>query len=374
LQCAQLPPQLGLAFNHLLGRIPIRPFLLVVDGRYPRPPKTLASDTDTITERAPATLDQIKEVVLRIDNNRAGGFVRGVNDGRAQIRWIDVRQSYRRNRKAFATNWPIEDAILASESGVDVARLRWCRLVKTPGDWRNIYWCSRFLTGPREAIVGSGRYTYKVHEDWAHVPAGIEMKPAAVAVDPHDRIYCFNRSTEHPVVVFDREGNFLFSWGAGMFRFPHAIRFDEEGCAWLTDGHHMQFMKFTPEGELLQTIGERGKRGDTGVPDDDYSSTAWKKVTHGGGPFNLPTDIAFGSDGSMFMSDGYGNARVHKFSADAKYLFSWGEPGKAPGQFNLPHGVWIDRRGRRRALGQRISRHAVHSSRRAANRPTSGPR
>ena len=104
-------------------------------------------------QRAPATLDQIKEVVSRIDNNRAGRFVRGVNDGRAQIHRIDVRQSYCRNWKAFATNWPIEDGILAPESGIDVPRLRWRRLVKTPGDWRNIYWCSRFLTGPREAIV-----------------------------------------------------------------------------------------------------------------------------------------------------------------------------------------------------------------------------
>jgi len=82
------------------------------------------------------------------------------------------------------------------------------------------------------------------------------------------------------------------------------------------------------------------------VPADDFTSQAWRKVTHGGGPFNLPTDIAFAPDGSMFMTDGYGNARVHKFSPDAKHLFSWGEPGKAPGQFNLPHGVWIDRRGR----------------------------
>ncbi len=197
-----------------------------------------------------------------------------------------------------------------------------------------------------EQIVGSGRYTYKVREDWAHAPAHIEMKPAAVAVDPQDRIFCFNRNTEHPIVVFDRNGEYLFSWGANLFRFPHAIRFDEQGNLWLTDGHHMQFMKFTPEGELLQTIGDRGHRSDTGVAADDYSSVAWKKVTHGGGPFNLPTDIAFAPDGSMFMSDGYGNARVHKFSSKAEYLHSWGEPGTAPGQFNLPHGVWIDRRGR----------------------------
>jgi DNA-binding beta-propeller fold protein YncE len=197
-----------------------------------------------------------------------------------------------------------------------------------------------------EAIVGSGNYTYKVHEDWAHVPAAVDMKPAAVAVGPQDRVYCFNRVAEHPVVVFDRDGNFISSWGAGMFKFPHAIRFDAAGHAWLTDEHHQQFMKFTAEGELLQTIGIKGQRSDTGVPEDDFSSAAWKKVTHGGGPFNLPTDIAFAPDGAMFMSDGYGNARVHKFSADARHLFSWGEPGNAPGQFNLPHGVWVDRRGR----------------------------
>ena len=123
-----MPPQLGLAFNHLLGRIPVRPFLLVVDGRYPRPPKALASYTDTITERAPATLDQIKEVVLRIDNDRAGRFVRGVNDGRAQIRWIDVGQSYGRDGKGFATNEPIDCRISATDSGVNIHRvagLRW---------------------------------------------------------------------------------------------------------------------------------------------------------------------------------------------------------------------------------------------------------
>ena len=197
-----------------------------------------------------------------------------------------------------------------------------------------------------EQIVGNGRYTYKVRQDWAHAPAHIDMKPAAVAVDPQDRIFCFNRNPEHPIVVFDRNGDFLFSWGAGLFRFPHAIRFDDQGNLWLTDRDHMQFMKFTPNGKLLQTIGERGHRSDTGVRADDYSSVAWKQVTHGGGPFNLPTDIAFAPDGAMFISDGYGNARVHKFSSNAEYLYSWGEPGTAPGQFNLPHGVWIDRRGR----------------------------
>ena len=106
-----------------------------------------------------------------------------------------------------------------------------------------------------EAIVGAGKYTYRVHEDWAHAPAHVDMKPAAVAVGPQDRVYCFNRVAEHPVVVFDRDGNFVTSWGAGMFKFPHAIRFDDKGFVWLTDEHHQQFMKFTADGQLLQTIG-----------------------------------------------------------------------------------------------------------------------
>jgi DNA-binding beta-propeller fold protein YncE len=200
-----------------------------------------------------------------------------------------------------------------------------------------------------EPIVGSGKYTYRVNEEWQRPPAGLDVRACAVSVDSQDRVYCFNRNPEHPILVYDRDGSFLSSWGSGLFTFPHAIRVVQENgqdVVWLCDEHHQTFQKFTTDGKLLQTIGEKGARSDTGVPEDDFSSAAWKKVTHGGGPFNLPTDIAFAPDGSMFMTDGYGNARVHKFSPDAKYQFSWGEPGTAPGQFNLPHGVWIDQRGR----------------------------
>jgi DNA-binding beta-propeller fold protein YncE len=197
-----------------------------------------------------------------------------------------------------------------------------------------------------DPVVGSGKYTYNVNENWMKPPASIEVRACAVSVDSKDRVYCFNRNAEYPVVIFDRDGNFLSSWGAGLFSFPHAIRIDANDFVWLTDEYHGQFMKFTTDGELLQTIGVKGERSDTGVPPDQFSSAAYKQVTHGGDPFNLPTDIAFAPSGEMFMSDGYGNARVHKFDADGQYLFSWGEPGTAPGQFNLPHGVWIDRRGR----------------------------
>ncbi len=196
------------------------------------------------------------------------------------------------------------------------------------------------------AVVGSGRHTFTVHEDWAKPPADCEMLAASVTVDAQDRVYCFNRGTEHPVIVFDRDGNYLSSWGRGLFAFPHTIRMARDGNLWLVDRDHAQMMLFTPEGKLVRTIGVKGFRSDTGVAPDDFRSTAFRDVTHGGDPFNLPTDIDVAPSGEMFMTDGYGNARVHKFSADGKHLMSWGEPGTAPRQFNLPHAVWIDRHGR----------------------------
>src|SRR5437763_7684107 len=174
-----------------------------------------------------------------------------------------------------------------------------------------------------DPIVGSRKYTYKVREDWARPPESIEVRACAVSVDSQDRVYCFNRNAEHPVVVFDRVGNFLSAWGAGMSTLPHAIRIDENDFVWLCDEHHGQFMKFTTDGQLLQTIGTKGQRSDTGVPADDFSSSAWKKVTHGGGPFNLPTDIAFAPSGEMFMTDGTGTRACTNSRRAGNMSFPW---------------------------------------------------
>ena len=195
-------------------------------------------------------------------------------------------------------------------------------------------------------MVGTGKYTYEVNEDWAKVPEGWNVPAAAVAGDSQDRVYCFNRDPDHPIVVFDREGNYLSSWGGGVIKFAHAIRVDKEDNIWLVDTHHGQVMKFTSDGKLLKTIGTKGYRSDTGVDSSDFGSDAWKSVTHAGEPFNLPAGIALNASGDVFVSDGYANCRVHRFSSDGELLRSWGEPGNGPGQFNLPHGVWIDSRGR----------------------------
>lgn len=194
-------------------------------------------------------------------------------------------------------------------------------------------------------VVGSGAYTYEVSEAWAKLPAGWDAPMAAVAVDSQDRVYGFNRG-EHPIIVFDRHGNYLFSWGKGQFAFPHAITVDAQDRVWLVERNHCLIMKFTPRGNLAMVIGKKGYRSDTGVAPDDFGSSAYKSVTHGGGPFNLPAGIAIAPSGDIFVADGYANCQVHRFSPDGKHLLSWGEPGNGPGQFSLPHGVWVDSRGR----------------------------
>lgn len=195
-------------------------------------------------------------------------------------------------------------------------------------------------------IVGTGKHSYDVVEDWARVPDHITLLAASVTVDAQDRVYCFNRSKEHPVVVFDRDGNFLHSWGAGLFDFPHIIRADKDDNIWIVDRDLAQMMLFTKEGTLLRTLGKRGYRSDTGVSPTNFRSDAWLEVKRGAEPFNLPTDIDVAPNGDIFVTDGYGNARVHKFAPDGTLVCSWGEPGTAPGEFNLPHSIWIDRRGR----------------------------
>ena len=194
--------------------------------------------------------------------------------------------------------------------------------------------------------VGSGRHTFEVDEEWARLPEGWEVPAAGVAVDSRDRVFVFNRAPEHPVVVFDREGNYLSSWGEGLFVNPHTMLIDCDDNAWLVDSDGGQVMKFTLSGELLMALGTRGHRSDTGVDATDFGHANWKDVKRGAEPFNLPAGVAPAPSGEIYVADGYANSRVHRFSAEGKLLRSWGEPGTGPGEFNLPHGICIDSRGR----------------------------
>ena len=180
---------------------------------------------------------------------------------------------------------------------------------------------------------------FEVAEGWERLPEGWSFtEVAGVAVDSRDRVYVFCRG-EHPLIVFDKDGKFLDAWGEGMFPRPHGIFIDHADQVHLVDCRDHTIRTFTPDGTLLRTVGEPGRCSDTGfVPDAS-------PVQYAGEPFNQVTNVAVLGDRSMYVADGYGNARVHRFDANGELEFSWGEPGSAPGQFNLPHGIAVDSAG-----------------------------
>ena len=181
---------------------------------------------------------------------------------------------------------------------------------------------------------------YEPDDRWAKLPPGWSWtEVAGVATDRHDRVYVFNRGN-HPVMVFERDGTFLHAWGEGMFARPHGISIDPDDCVWCTDDGGHVVHKFTLDGKLVLTLGTRGKPSETGATSMDY-----RTIRHAGPPFHYPTNIASSPRGDLYVSDGYGNARVHRFGADGRLKSSWGEPGGGPGCFKVPHGIAIDRHG-----------------------------
>jgi sugar lactone lactonase YvrE len=183
--------------------------------------------------------------------------------------------------------------------------------------------------------VGSGDFSYEVIPDWGALPDGFEWGLlGAVGVDVDDHVYVFSRS-EHPLMVFERDGRHLYSFGGGVLRDGHGLCFDPDGNLLLVDRGPHVVMKFTTDGEQLMEIGARDQPSDTGATDEH------RTVLRAAGPFNYPTDASCLPNGDFFVSDGDRNARVHKFSADGQLLFSWGSPGERPGEFNDPHSVWV---------------------------------
>ena len=175
---------------------------------------------------------------------------------------------------------------------------------------------------------GSGDYVYELEEGWAKHPEDWDMKwIGGVGVDSQDRVYVFNRGN-HPLIVFDRDGNVLSSWGEDRLNHAHGVYIDSDDNVWLTDRYAQVVWKFTTSGELLHTLGN---------PDEPGSD---------GDPFHDPTQAMVAANGDIYVSDGYVNSRTHRFSASGDLLHSWGEAGDAPGQFVLPHAVWIDPRDR----------------------------
>lgn len=163
--------------------------------------------------------------------------------------------------------------------------------------------------------------------DFLKLPAGWTLgRCSAVAVNSRGEIHLFHRG-EHTILCFDSQGNYLRSWGDDVIGTAHGLRIDRDDNVWTTDIGNHRVHKFAPDGKLLMALGT-GKAG------------------AGSDQFNKPTDVAFGPQGEFYVSDGYGNTRVLKFSPSGALITSWGKPGKGPGEFNLPHSIVVDRQGR----------------------------
>jgi DNA-binding beta-propeller fold protein YncE len=178
-------------------------------------------------------------------------------------------------------------------------------------------------------IQGEGDYRYTISNDWAKIPDGMAWgEVAAVAVDDKDQVYVFNRGP-HPMMVFDRDGSFLRSWGEDIFVRPHGAHIADDGILYLTDDGRHTVSKCTLEGQVLLTLG---------VPGEPSALMSLD-------PFNRCTHTALSPTGEIYVSDGYGNACVHKYSPDGKHLLTWGGSGSGPGEFNLPHNICCDADG-----------------------------
>ena len=191
------------------------------------------------------------------------------------------------------------------------------------------------------ATVGTAKYTYELVEGWGNLPEGWTLGQTAIVTDSQDRVYLFNRS-DHPLIVLDREGNCLTSWGEGVLTDAHGLFIDAEENLYLPVKNAHVVLKYSSQGNLLMTLGTRDQPSDSG-----WSGDTNELALRGAGPFHRPPDAAISPSGDLYISDGYGNSRVHAFTSDGKLQFSWGTPGKTgPGVFHVPHGVWVHTDGR----------------------------
>ena len=177
--------------------------------------------------------------------------------------------------------------------------------------------------------IGTGAYVYEYRADWAKLPAGRSFQvPSAVAVDSRDRVYVCQRQGS-PVLVFDREGELLTEWHRrdGELEDPHLIYVGPDDGIYLADRDAHQVLKYSPDRELMMALGTR------------YRPSLQA-------PFNHPADIAVAPSGEIYVSDGYGNSCVHRFSALGEHIASFGSPGSGPGQFRVPHSVRVAQDGR----------------------------
>lgn len=181
---------------------------------------------------------------------------------------------------------------------------------------------------------------YEAVPGWPNPEAhGLWREVTAVAADSRNRIHVLARDPNR-MLVFSEGGELLNEWGDEVFVRPHGMTIGADDQIYCCDDLDHTVKVFTVEGEALFTLGKSGEPSATGATSIDY-----RTIQRSAGPFYFPTNLAIAGDGSLFITDGYGNARVHHFSPEGELLHSWGEPGSGPGEFHVPHGIAIDDKG-----------------------------
>ena len=185
--------------------------------------------------------------------------------------------------------------------------------------------------------------------NWEQLPAAYcHRDVTGVAVDSRDRVYLFTRF-DSQVLVYEPDGRFVSAWGQDVFHTAHGLTIGPDDRVYCVDAGDHSVRVFTLDGDPIMTIGMPGVASDTGydwAPGKPVDIHPVECVLHGAGPFNRCTNLAVAPTGELFVSDGYGNCRVHRFTADGELVSSWGEVGSGPGEFRLPHGILVDREGR----------------------------
>jgi DNA-binding beta-propeller fold protein YncE len=185
----------------------------------------------------------------------------------------------------------------------------------------------------------TGTRTYEPIRDFLKLPNGEKFGLVSrVATDSQDRVYVFQRK-DPPVVVFDRDGEYLGAWGTGEIADPHGLKIVDD-VVYTTDRSGSVAKSFTLDGKPILELGQRGVHSDTGC-----TGSPWLAL-RAAGPFNHPTEMIAHPNGDIYVTDGYRNARVHRFSRDGRLIESWGAPGHAAGEFHLPHSIAIDDDGK----------------------------
>jgi len=173
------------------------------------------------------------------------------------------------------------------------------------------------------------KMNYEVDDTWGEriVLAGIG-DVGGIGIDQNDNAYVFNRGPD-PMIVLDPDGTVIARWGHDLFEQAHGVQMGPDETLYLTDSGNHTLTRCTLEGKVLLRIGLPGVKS-------EYMS---------GKPFNRCTHSALSPEGDIYISDGYGNAAVHKYTSSGSHLFSWGGPGVEPGNFNIPHNIACDEDG-----------------------------